>query len=155
MNALANSVVFTSQGTSFMLAGEEMLRTKGGDKNSYQSSYKVNELDYALKVAHPNLFKTYQKLIALKQNLDGLHLDKDHAGAIQASFSTAKSLLKYDLKDTANNRTYRIVHANGMSKDEVVDLDGYTLYWSSIHGTDKTLSAQTPVEGFESIIAYK
>ena len=40
---LANACVFTSQGITFMLAGEEMLRTKGGDSNSYQSSYQVND----------------------------------------------------------------------------------------------------------------
>ena len=47
MNRLAASVVLLSRGTPFFLAGEEMLRTKGGDSNSYMSSDAVNNLDWA------------------------------------------------------------------------------------------------------------
>ena len=82
MAMLANSIVFTSQGTTFMLAGEEFLRTKGGNHNSYNASYEVNELDYELKVDHYDMFQNYQKLIALKQNLDGLHLDGTKASQL-------------------------------------------------------------------------
>ena len=96
MNTLANSIVFTSQGTCFMLAGEEMLRTKvvynndGTPKeavdeegnplgrpevsgNSYSSPYKTNELNYEWKINHPELFARYQKLVALKKTASGLH----------------------------------------------------------------------------------
>jgi hypothetical protein len=62
MAMLANSVVFTSQGVSFMLAGEEFLRTKGGNENSYDASYKVNELDYSLKIKNMDMFENYDNL---------------------------------------------------------------------------------------------
>ena len=39
MAMLANAVVLTSDGVGFMLSGEEMLRTKNGNDNSYNSSY--------------------------------------------------------------------------------------------------------------------
>lgn len=99
MNILANSLVFTSQGTTFMLAGEEMLRTKivydsdgnpvmatnkEGESlgvykvtgNSYSSSYKTNEINYEWKVNHLDLFERYQALISLKQHASGLHNGK-------------------------------------------------------------------------------
>lgn len=98
-NSVANSLVILSQGTSFMLAGEEMLRTKiiyddeGNpvvneeastaektvyeiSENSYNSSHRTNELNYELKVDHQNLFETYQKLVALKKNVSDLGLNK-------------------------------------------------------------------------------
>ena len=46
MNRLCAAAVLLSRGTPFMLAGEEMLRTKGGDSNSYKSSDAVNNLDW-------------------------------------------------------------------------------------------------------------
>ncbi len=44
MVRLGASVVMISRGTPFFLAGEEMLRSKGGDSNSYKSSDEVNNL---------------------------------------------------------------------------------------------------------------
>ncbi|MBR0235501.1 MAG: type I pullulanase [Clostridia bacterium] len=50
MNRLGASILMISKGTPFFLAGEEMLRTKQGDTNSYASSDEVNNLDWeALK----------------------------------------------------------------------------------------------------------
>ena len=50
MNRLGASILAISKGTIFWLAGEEMLRSKGGDGNSYKSSDEVNNLDWdALK----------------------------------------------------------------------------------------------------------
>jgi pullulanase len=48
-NVVANSFPLLSQGTSFLLAGDEFNRSKGGSSNSYNASYEVNMLDYALK----------------------------------------------------------------------------------------------------------
>ncbi len=155
MNMLANSVVFTSQGTSFMLAGEEILRSKGGDKNSYSSSYKVNELDYSLKIEHADLFESYQQLIDLKKNLDGLHLDKDGIKDLSVTMNASKSMIAYDLKDTENGKTYRIIHKNGLTGGETVDLSSYSLYWSTIDKKSKTIGTKTEIKPFETLIVSK
>ena len=155
MNVLANSVVFTSQGTSFMLAGEEFLRTKGGDHNSYMSSYKVNELDYALKIEHLDMFESYQKLIKFKQETSALHLEQDKASALNVMLSDDCSQIRINLNDTENSTQYVIIHANGLTSNKSYDLTGYTLYWSTLHGTERTLDATFVPERFETIIAYK
>ena len=46
MYRLGASVLMISKGIPFFLAGEEMLRTKGGDHNSYKSSDAVNNIDW-------------------------------------------------------------------------------------------------------------
>ena len=46
MNRLCAATVLLSRGTPFFLAGEEMLRTKQGDENSYASSDEVNNIDW-------------------------------------------------------------------------------------------------------------
>ena len=153
MNVLANSVIFTSQGTSFMLAGEEFLRTKQGNENSYNASYQVNELDYSLKIKHPAMFESYKKLINFKQSFNGLALDKDHNEAITVNTTSDGSMISYKLSD-GGSECY-IIHANGLQVNNVVDLSGYTLYWSTLEGGTKTLSAETPVGQYETIVAYK
>ena len=47
MNRLGAAILMVSQGTPFMQAGEEMLRTKGGDENSYRSDDAVNNLNWS------------------------------------------------------------------------------------------------------------
>jgi len=156
MNALANSLVFTSQGTSFMLAGEEFLRTKQGDNNSYESSYEVNELDYSLKVKNYDLFSSYQKLIKLKQTVDGLHLDKDNVNKVNININNDGNMISYDIKDSLNNLTYKIIHTNGynVSSLKTLNLEGYKLYLDTINPT-KTINNATKLEAFETLIVYK
>lgn len=155
MNALANNVVLTSQGTSFLLAGEEMLRSKNGDKNSYSSSYQVNELDYSLKIKHPSLFKNYQKMIALKKNCNLLHLDKEGIKGISPTLNAKGSVLQYVLEDKATGKTIKIIHGNALAKGETVDLEGYRPYWSSANGETKELTKTTDLSAYETIVAEK
>ena len=156
MAMLANSVVFTSQGTTFMLAGEEFLRTKGGNSNSYTASYKVNELDYSLKIKHFDMFTNYQKLIALKHNSALFGLTGEESVNIEIKMNENKSMIYYDLVDKVNNCTYRIVHSNGVSSaDKVVDLEGYTLYLDTLNTENLTLTNETPIREYQTIIAYK
>ena len=196
MNALANSIVFTSQGTSFMLAGEEMLRTKevydtegnvinaknaAGDTlniasvtgNSYNSSYKTNEINYELKIKHPELFKTYQKLIALKQKASGLHGTEPN----EIEVLDNGNVIKVTFKD--GDKTYIAYHKNGVGATDVtygkdaapsilsllpvacsgndnsfrVDTEGYSLYMDSLNQefNPKIMS----LKPFETLIIYK
>ncbi|MBE6142302.1 MAG: type I pullulanase [Erysipelotrichaceae bacterium] len=154
MNVLANAVVFTSQGTSFMLAGEEFLRTKGGNGNSYNASYKVNELDYSLKIKHLDMFESYQKLIMFKKGLSVLHADKDH-NDMTINVSDNKATISYKITDAVSNMEVYVLHTNGLGDASTYDLSGYTCYWSTIHGEDRALSNSVTLDKYETLIAYK
>ena len=155
---LANSLILTSQGTTFILAGDEFLRTKGGDHNSYQSSYKVNELDYSLKIKNNQIFQNYKKLIELKTKTDGLHLQTaKECGAISVTFNGTNQIV-YEIKDTKLNRTYIIIHNNGYKPETLptMDLSGYTLYLNtSLTAKDFVLSSETQFVAYQTVIAYK
>ena len=157
MAMLANSVVFTSQGISFMLAGEEFLRTKGGNDNSYNSTYKVNELDYELKVNNMDMFENYKKLIALKQNSNLFGLSGEASKSIKVTASCSNSLLVYDIVDTQKNISYRIIHSNGYESTtaKTVNLEGYTLYLDTLNIENLELTNETAVAEYQTIIAYK
>ena len=68
LDLLAQTAVFTSQGVPFMLSGEELLRTKLGVHNSYESPDSINRLDWENKTRYPEVFDYYKNLIALRKN---------------------------------------------------------------------------------------
>ena len=70
MNRLGATIMMISRGTPFMLAGEEMLRTKDGDGNSYMSSDAINNLDWEALKPESDEYKMasfYAALIDLRQ----------------------------------------------------------------------------------------
>jgi len=75
MNRLGAAAVWLGRGTPFMLAGEEMLRTKDGDANSYRSSDAVNNLDWEALTPDSDAWamsRFYRTLIALRRDNDFL-----------------------------------------------------------------------------------
>lgn len=67
MDKLAAAAVFTSQGVPFIQAGQEFLRTKGGDHNSYDKPDAVNMIRWRDKLEHRDIYEYYQGLIALRR----------------------------------------------------------------------------------------
>ena len=74
LDLLAQTAVFTSQGVPFMLSGEEMLRTKLGVHNSYNSPDSINHLDWGNLERYPQVMAYYSKLIALRKHHPAFHL---------------------------------------------------------------------------------
>ncbi len=68
MDKLGAAILFTSQGVPFIQAGQEFLRTKGGEENSYNKPDSVNEINWQEKIDHADVFKYYQGLIQIRKN---------------------------------------------------------------------------------------
>ena len=149
MCLLANAVVFTSDGTTFMLSGEEMLRTKGGDSNSYQSPDDVNALDYSLKIKNADVFENYKKLIAFKQSVSGLSTG---AGNIEVNVSADLGMIWYTVKGADGE--YLVIHANGKGTSESVDTKGYTLLLDTLGKLTEAADTAAP-EKYQTLIFKK
>ncbi|MCP9235766.1 type I pullulanase [Lewinella sp. JB7] len=67
MQRLALATVLTSQGIPFLHAGTEMLRSKDGDENSYQSGDAVNAIRWDGQRRHPQTAAYVRDLIALRK----------------------------------------------------------------------------------------
>lgn len=65
-NMMAATLVLTSKGTSFILAGEEIARTKYGNHNSYNAQDKINAIDYYRQEDFSKLYNWYKGLIELR-----------------------------------------------------------------------------------------
>lgn len=152
MAMLANSVVLTSQGTSFMLSGEEFLRTKGGNSNSYNASYEVNELNYALKAENEDVFENYKKLISLKTKTNVLNLED--TSAIKVDVNSDSNTFEY--KINSDGKEYYFIHRNGYkeSDSKAINLTGYEVYLDTSNELNKDL-ANYKVNALSSIIATK
>jgi pullulanase len=70
MNNLGAALIMISKGTPFWQAGEELLRTKGGDENSYKSDDSVNNLDWSVLREGSREYETmlyYKGLIEMRR----------------------------------------------------------------------------------------
>ena len=131
LDLLAQTAVFTSQGIPFMLSGEELLRTKKGVHNSFESPDSINQLDWSNKARYPQVFEYYKNLIALRKHhpafrLGSADLVRKHLEFLQ----TDDCLVAFRLKNYAGRDDWRniivILNANGKSKEVTVPADTYT-----------------------------
>ncbi len=73
MNNLGAAIVMISKGTPFWQAGEEMLRTKDGDENSYKSSDAINNINWSVLKEGNREYETmlyYKGLIEMRKAYD-------------------------------------------------------------------------------------
>ena len=73
MNRLGATLLMISKGTVFFQAGEEMLRTKDGDENSYKSSDAINNIDWSVLKEGNREYETmlyYKGLIEMRKTFD-------------------------------------------------------------------------------------
>ncbi|MBR5262051.1 MAG: type I pullulanase, partial [Oscillospiraceae bacterium] len=73
MNNLGAAIIMISKGTPFWQAGEEMLRTKDGDENSYKSSDAINNINWSVLNEGTREYETmlyYKGLIEMRKAFD-------------------------------------------------------------------------------------
>ncbi|WP_309382574.1 alpha-amylase family glycosyl hydrolase [Cerasicoccus frondis] len=75
ISTFANGMVLTSQGIPFLHGGEEFLRTKQGEKNSYKSPDSINQFDWQHKVENLDIFEYYQDVIGYRLDHPGFRMN--------------------------------------------------------------------------------
>jgi pullulanase len=111
MDELAQAVILTSQGIAFLHGGEEMLRTKGGNDNSYNAGDAVNQFDWSRKEQYLKVFRYYAGLI---------HLRKAHPAFRMRSASDIRAHLTF-LESPENTVMFELSgHANGDSRKNIL-----------------------------------
>jgi len=108
LDLLAQTAVFTSQGVPFMLSGEELLRTKLGVHNSFESPDSINHLDWGNKAKYPQVFEYYKNLIALRKHHPAFRLGNADLVRKHLEFlKTPEKILAYRLKNYAGRDDWR------------------------------------------------
>ena len=125
LDLLAQTAVFTSQGVPFMLSGEELLRSKKGVHNSFESPDSINQLDWKNLERYPQVFKYYQDLIALRKHHPAFRLGDAHLVRKHLEFLKApEGVVAFRLKDYAGRDDWRniVVILNANREQAAVDL---------------------------------
>ncbi len=126
MDKLAQATVLTSQGVAFLHAGEEMLRTKQGIANSYNSPDSINQLDWGRKTKYKSVFNYYKGLIALRKHHPAFCMPKADLIRRHLQFFDTHDpmLIGYRLIDHANGDAWKnvMVLLNGNTADRTIQL---------------------------------
>ena len=106
---LAQTIVFTSQGTPFMFAGEEVFRDKKGVHNSYKSPDSINAIDWTLKNKNAEQFDYYRQLIKLRKAHPAFRMTTADEIAQNIVFDkvSTPNVISYSIKNNANGDEWR------------------------------------------------
>lgn len=117
---LAQTIVFTSQGTPFMFAGEEIFRGKQGVHNTYKSPDSVNGIDWSLKHTNASQFEYYRELIALRKAHPAFRMTTADDIARNIVFDKVKDpcLISYSILNNANGDEWREIKLVFNGSDE-------------------------------------
>lgn len=132
MNKLSAAVTLTSQGISFMLAGEEMGRSKDGDHNSYKSPASLNQIDWNNLVKYKDLVAYYAGLTEIRKNFAPFTSpDKTSVDHMVFFENTDKHVVGYTLKNTVTAGTQwdqvACIFNSSTDEDITVELEGENL----------------------------
>ncbi|MGG3524132.1 type I pullulanase [Bacillus pseudomycoides] len=121
MHKLSSSIILTSQGVSFLHAGQEFMRTKYGDHNSYKSPDSINQMDWVRRAAFDKEVEYMKGLIELRNNHSAFRMTsveqiKKHLTFIDAP----KNVVAYTLDGKANgNKNEYFVVAHNANREAV------------------------------------
>lgn len=153
-NKLAAAFIFLAQGTPFINGGQEFMRTKQGDENSYISDDKINQIDLSFKTTYSDVYNVYKGLIALRKSSDAFTAGtevkaetvKNAEGNIIGGFT------KYTT--TGTDASY-LIYFNATSNEQTIDTTGYTKAIDVTSGNPKEILVPSKVEAKNFVILKK
>ena len=114
LSQFASSVAFLSQGVPFLQAGQEFLRSKNGNENSYNADDETNSLKWSTKVKYAATTKYYQGLFALRAAHPAFRMSTTAQVKANLKFLTTKNnVIAYSLNGKAvkdNAKTIVVIH---------------------------------------------
>lgn len=163
---LANGIVLLSQGIPLLHAGDELLRTKFGDHNSYRSGDAINAIRWSNKERFRPVFDYYKGLIALRKTHPAFRMTtreeiEEHMEVLRSS----DRIIAYRLIGHAAQDSWSqiVVIVNGNEHEMKVDLPPTPYRWNIVvnechAGTDtlETLDqGAVTVPGLSLMVLYE
>lgn len=164
MDKFSHTIILTSQGVSFLQSGAEMLRTKQGIANSYNSPDSINEIDWSRKTKYKDVFNYYKGLIALRKHHPAFRMPS--AKMIQDNLKFLETedplIIAYQLTNNANRDKWKdiLILLNGTPTDKTIKIpagtwtlagDGNTINEKGL----KQISANVTLPSATAYILYK
>jgi len=136
MNRLGAAIVMIAKGTPFFQAGEEMLRTKGGDENSYKSSDAVNNIDWSALEKGTLPYETmqyYRGLIRMRKAYD---IFTDSAVEISKVEKLGSGILAVTYSDGRGGEALAVINPQGTALPYTLEGE-----WNLVADADRAGSA--------------
>ena len=126
---LAAAFVLLAQGTPFMNGGQEFMRTKNGNENSYneEAGDKDNAINLSFKTTYEDVYKVYKGLIALRKSYDAFT-----AGTEVEADTLSAGVTQYITSGTNGNFC---VYFNATGSSVPIDTVGYSKVIDISNGT--------------------
>ena len=124
---LADSMVMFAEGIPFFHSGQEGLRTKAGNNNSYNSSIRINQIDWDRIGANKDTVNYFKQLTDLRKKLSALHLNNyDQINQNVKAINAGKDgIFAFEYKENGK-KMYIIFNVNNNDAAlKGVDLTGY------------------------------
>lgn len=122
---LANGIVLTAQGIPFLHAGDELLRSKFGDHNSYESPDEINQIVWKQKAEYKPVFDYLRGLIELRTAHPAFRMTtKDEVKSNLQVYRQEGQVIAFKLNNYANGDTWRTIAViyNGSTAPQEVAL---------------------------------
>lgn len=160
MHKLALTIVMTSQGIPFLHAGTEMLRTKKGVENSFESPDSINAIDWDRKTRHKDVFEHVKGLVRLRKEHPAFRMKKaeDVATHIRFIDQFPKGVVGYEINGTAVGDKWKriMIILNGSDSQKVVSWakEQWNFYSPENGSSAMPATTGTTMEPYSFIIAY-
>lgn len=110
MHKLSSSILLTSQGIPFLHAGQEFMRTKYGDHNSYKSPDSINQMDWPRRATFNNEVDYMKGLIELRKKYSAFRMTSAEQIKTHVSFIDApKNTVTYTIEGN-KHEYFTVVH---------------------------------------------
>lgn len=130
MNRLALSIILTSQGVPFIQGGTEILRTKQGNHNSYNSGDEVNEIRWSRKAEFSETYEYIKGLISLRKSQKVMTLDNDCEVRDSLLFlETPCNCVAYELTSSNTEDYHKLIIIHNANKEEIKIILPDTTEW--------------------------
>ncbi|MGE7863595.1 type I pullulanase [Bacillus mobilis] len=121
MHKLSSSILLTSQGIPFLHAGQEFMRTKYGDHNSYKSPDSINQMDWLRRAAFNNEVDYMKGLIELRKKYPAFRMTSAEQIKKHITFiDVPKNVVAYSINGNGNgNKNEYFMVAHNANREDI------------------------------------
>lgn len=159
MHELAYAIVLTAQGTPFLTAGSEFLRTKYGVENSFNSGDSINAINWSLKTKNFATYQYIQTLIKIRKAHPAFRMQTAQQIAQYLKFQNGlpSGVIGYTLVGTAVGDTWKKIWVgyNGNLTAAALQLPPGNWKIASIRNPSSLVGNQLRIDGSSAVILYQ
>jgi pullulanase len=159
MHQLAYAIVLTSQGTPFLTAGSEFLRTKFGVENSFDKGDSINAINWNLKTKNLATNQYIQSLIKIRRAHPAFRMTSANQIANHLVFQNnlPEGIIAYTLNGAAVGDKWKKIWVgfNGAQTPKTLTLPAGNWKAASISHMSSIEGNQIKLDGSSAVIFYQ